>query len=122
MEKEVMEKDMIYDHFVNEENMDTHDMNPSSPLDNLELVPFYLNCYSIINSPISTKIDQACFLIVVGLFSETSCSKNHFYLLLSSNHEHVLKDISDSRIMQDKDNNDDIFTQGEINTQDITLL
>jgi len=43
MEEEYMGKDMNVYHFVNEENLHSHDMNPSSPMDNLELVPFDLN-------------------------------------------------------------------------------
>jgi hypothetical protein len=50
-------------------------MNPSSPMDNLELVSFDLNCPVVINSPSLTKIDQECFPTVCGLFIETSCSK-----------------------------------------------
>jgi hypothetical protein len=51
MEEEAMGKDLNVDHFVNEENMDTHEMNSSSPMDNLELVPFDLDCPIVINSP-----------------------------------------------------------------------
>jgi hypothetical protein len=80
-----------------------------------------LSC--VINSPSLTKIDQECFPIVGGLFIETSCSKNSFDFLLSSNHEYVLEDISDSHILQGKNNHANIFTQGEeINIHDIPLL
>jgi hypothetical protein len=46
MEEGAMEKNLKADHFVNEENMDTHEINSSSPMDNLELVPldFGLSC------------------------------------------------------------------------------
>jgi hypothetical protein len=65
MEEEAMGKDMNVDHFVNEENMGTHDMNSSSPMDNLELVFFNLNCPSTINSPSLTNIDNECFPTIV---------------------------------------------------------
>jgi hypothetical protein len=123
MEEEAMGKDTNVDHFVNEENIDTHDMNPSSPMDNLELIYFDLNCPVVINSPSSTDIDQECFPTVDGLVIEPSCSKNSCDFLLSSNHEYVLEDISDSHIVQEKNNHVDLFTQGEeINIQDIPLL
>ena len=103
--------------------MDTHDMNPSSPMDNLDFVSFDLNCSVVINSPRLTKIDQEYFSIVVGLFSETSCYKNYCDLLLSSNHEYVMKYILDSHIVQDQDNNVYLFiSREEINIQDIPLL
>jgi hypothetical protein len=92
-------------------------------MDNLELVYVDLNCPVVINSPSSTDIEQECFPTDDGLVIEPSCSKNSCDFLLSSNHEYVLKDISDSHIVQEKDNNNDLFTQGEeINIQDIPLL
>jgi hypothetical protein len=51
MEEEAMEKTLNVDHFVNEENMDTHEMNSSSPMDNLELIPLDLDCPDVTNSP-----------------------------------------------------------------------
>jgi hypothetical protein len=87
MEEEAMEENLNVDHFVNEENLDTHEMNSSSPMDNLELVPFDLDCPVVTNSPSITDIEQECFPIVDGLFIETSCSNDSCDFLLSSNHD-----------------------------------
>jgi hypothetical protein len=102
MEEGAMEKNLKVDHFVNEENMDTHEMNSSSPMDNLELVPLDLDCPVVTNSPCITDIEQECFPIVDGSFIETSCSKDSCDFLPSSNHEYALEDISDSHIVQGK--------------------
>jgi hypothetical protein len=110
MEEEAMEKNLNVDHFVNEENLDTHEMNSSSPMDNLELVYFDLDCPVVTNSPSITDIDQECFPTIDGLFIETSCSNDSCDFLLSSNHEYVLEDISDSHIVQEKNNHVDLFT------------
>ena len=59
-----MGKDLNVDHVVNRENLDTHGMNSSSPMDNLELVPFDLNSFVVINYPHLTELDQECFHIV----------------------------------------------------------
>jgi len=53
-----MGKDLNVDHVVNRENLDTHGMNSSSPMDNLELVPFDLNCHVVTSSPSITDIEQ----------------------------------------------------------------
>jgi hypothetical protein len=58
MEEEAMGKDLNDDHFVNEGNMDTHRMNSSSPMYNLELVSFVVDCPIVINYPSSIDIDQ----------------------------------------------------------------
>jgi hypothetical protein len=123
MEEESMEQNMNVDQSVNEENMDPHDMNPSSPIDKVELIYVYLSCFVVLISPSLTMIDQECFPIVVESFIEPSCFENSYDFLLSSNHEYVLKDISDPCILQEQSNNIDIFTQGkEINIQHLTLL
>jgi hypothetical protein len=82
-----------------------------------------LDCLVVTNSPCITDIDQECFPTASGSFIETSCSNDSCDFLPSSNHEYVLEDISDSHILQGKDNHADLFTQGEeINMQDIPLL
>jgi hypothetical protein len=43
MEEEAMGKHE-FDHFVNEENLDTHEMNSSSPMDNWKLIYVDLDC------------------------------------------------------------------------------
>jgi hypothetical protein len=58
MEEGAMGKDLNVDHVVNRENLDTHGMNSSSPMDNLELVPFDLNCHVVTSSPSITDIEQ----------------------------------------------------------------
>jgi hypothetical protein len=99
MEEEAMDSKLNSDHFLNEENLDAHGMNPSSPMYNLELVSCYLICFVVINSPILIKIDQGCFPIPGGSFNKTSCSKISYDFLLSSNDEYVMKYISDSHIL-----------------------
>jgi hypothetical protein len=65
MEEEATGKDINDDNFVNEENMDTHDINLSSPMDNLELVSFDLDSYATINSPSLTEMNKNVFLLLV---------------------------------------------------------
>jgi hypothetical protein len=113
MEEEDMEQDMNVDQSINEENMDTHNMIPSSPMDKMELISIDLSCYVVITSPSLTKIDHECFPIVSRLFIEPSCSENYCDLILFSNHEYVLKDILYSHILWEKENNIDHFTQEE---------
>jgi hypothetical protein len=79
--------------------MDTHDMKPSSEMDEMELSFVDLICSIVIISPSLTKIDQYCFHIIVGLFIEPYCSKNSCDFLLSSDHEYVFKQILDSHIL-----------------------
>jgi hypothetical protein len=67
MEEEAMEKDMNVDQSINEENMDTHNMKPSSPMDKVELIYVDLSCSVVIISPSLTEIDQECFPIVVQI-------------------------------------------------------
>jgi hypothetical protein len=123
MEEEAMGKDMNVDHFVNKENIDKLNMNPSSPMDILELVSFDLDCPVVINSPSLIDIEQECFPTTDGLVIEPSCSNHSCDFLLSSNHEYVLEDISDSHIVQEKNNHADIITSGEeLNIQDTPLL
>jgi hypothetical protein len=117
-----MGKDMNVDHFLNEENLDKLNMNPFSPMDIFELVYYDLDCPVIINYPSSIDIEKDCFPTVDGLVIEPSCSNHSCDLLLSSNHEYVLEDISDSHIVQEKNNHIDIITLGEeINIHDIPL-
>jgi hypothetical protein len=99
MEEKAMERNLNADHFINEENMDIHETNISSPINNLELVHFDLNCPAAINSHCLTKIDQERFPTVGGSFIETSCSNDSYDFLPSSNHKYVLEDILDSHIM-----------------------
>jgi hypothetical protein len=114
---------MNVDQSINEENMETHNMIPSSPMDKMESIYVDLSCYVVITSLSLTDIDQECFPIVARLFIEPSCSENSCDLLLFSNHEYVLKDISYSHILWEKNNNIDHFTQGEeINIQGIMIL
>jgi len=47
-------------------------MNSSSRMDNLELVPFDLDCPVVTNSPCITDIEQECFHNTDGLFIEPS--------------------------------------------------
>jgi hypothetical protein len=123
MEEEAMEQNMNADHSVNEENMDTHVMNPSSPMNKEELIFADMSCVSILISPILTKIDQDYFPIVDRSFIEPSCSENSCDFPLSTNREYVLEDISDSNIMQEKKNHVDHFNQGEeTNIQELTPL
>ena len=91
--------DLKANDFVNEEYLDTHEMNSSSPMDNLELVPFDLDCPVVANSPCITDIKQDFFPIVDGLFIETSCSEDSCDLFPASNHEYVMQYISDSHIL-----------------------
>ena len=58
MEEGDIEKNLNADHFVNEENMDTHEINSFSPMDNLELVPLDLDCPTVTNSSCITDIEK----------------------------------------------------------------
>jgi len=114
IKEEAMGKYLNADNFVNEENLDTHDMNPSSFMGNLEFSPVNLDIFVAIHSLSLTNMDQECFSIVGGLFSKTSCSKNSCDFILSYNHDYyMLKYFSDSYIMQEKKNHADHFTKGE---------
>jgi hypothetical protein len=118
-----IEKNLKIDHLVNEENMDTHEMNSSSPMDNLKSIPIDLNFFAIKTFPHITDIEQEFFLTVNEPFIKTSCSKNYFHLLPYSNCEYALEYISNPHVLQEQDNHTDIFTSGkEINMQDIHLL
>ena len=108
-----MEKNLKADHFVNEENLDTHEINSSSPMDNLESVPLVLDCLVVTNFPCIVDIDQECFPTASGSFIENSFSNDSCDFLPSSNHECVLEDISDSHILQGKNKHVDLFTPGE---------
>jgi hypothetical protein len=110
MEEEDMEKNLKADHFVNEENIDTLKMNSFSHLDNLKLIYVDLDCPDVSNSPSSSEIEKYCFPIADRSFIETSCSNDSYDLLLSSNHEYDLEYISDSHMVEEKDNHDDCFT------------
>ena len=71
-------------------------------MDKFELIYVDLNCPIVINSPSSTNIVHKCFATTDGLVIEPSCSMNYFDFLLSSNHEYILKYISDPHIVQEK--------------------
>jgi hypothetical protein len=58
IKEEANNKDMKADHFVNKENMDTHETNSSSPMDKVELIYVDLNCHVVTNSPSITDIEQ----------------------------------------------------------------
>jgi hypothetical protein len=66
LEEEFMGENLNVDHFVNEENLDTHEINSSSPVDNFELVPLILDCLAVTNSPCIDDIDQECFSTTIG--------------------------------------------------------
>jgi hypothetical protein len=67
--------------------------------------------------------EKYCFPIDNRSFIETSCSNDSYDLLLSSNHEYALEDISYSHMVQDQYNHVDFFTSGEeINMKEIPLL
>jgi hypothetical protein len=85
--------------YINEENMDTHDMKPSSQMVKVELIFVELNSSAVIISPSLTEIDQKGFPIFVELFIEPSCFENSCDFILSSDREYVLKDISDSHVL-----------------------
>jgi hypothetical protein len=68
----------------------THEMNSSSPMDNLELVPFDLNSPIVMNSPSIIDLEKECFPTTDGLFIKNSCSGDSYDLILSYNHQHVL--------------------------------
>ena len=96
-----MERNLNYVHLVNEENIETNEMNSSSPMDNLELVPLDLDCPTITNYACITDMEIECFPIGDGLF-----------LIVPKIH-----------IVQEKRNNVDLFTQGEeINMQGTPIL
>jgi hypothetical protein len=99
MDKEFMKKTLNVDHFFNEENLDTHEMNSYSPMDNLKLIPLDSNCFVVTNSPCLTEIDKECFPTIGGSCIGTSCSKDFCDLIPSSNHEYVLEDILDSHMV-----------------------
>jgi hypothetical protein len=58
MEEEAMDTKFNAYHSISEENLNTHIMIPSSPIDKLELIYDDWNCYAIINSLSLTKIDH----------------------------------------------------------------
>jgi hypothetical protein len=91
-----MEKKFEADHFFNEENLDTHVMSSPSHVDNLKLIYVDLDCPAISNYPSSSDIEQDYFPIFDRSFIKTSCSNDSYDLLLSSNHEYDLEDISNS--------------------------
>ena len=94
-----MEQNLKVDHFVNEENLDTLKMNPSSHMDNSKLIYVDLDYPDILNSPSLSDIEKDWFPIDDRSFIETFCSNDSYDLLLSSNHEYVLKYISYSHIL-----------------------
>jgi len=71
MEEGAMEQKLKDDNSVNEEYLDTHEMNYSSPMDNLELVPLDLDCPIVTSYPCITDIEKSFFPIYDGLFIET---------------------------------------------------
>jgi hypothetical protein len=73
--------------------MDIHEINPSSPMNKMELVYVDLDCHIVTNSPDVTDIEQEFFPPADGLFIEPSCSNISYDCILSSNHEYVLEDI-----------------------------
>jgi len=105
-----MEKKLKDGHFFNEENLDTLKMNSSSHMDNLKLIYVDLDCPNVSNYLSSSDIEKYCFPIADRSFIGTSCFNDSYDLFLSSNHEYALEDISNSHMVQEKDNHANFFT------------
>ena len=92
-------------------------------MDNLKLIYADLYCPDVSNSSSASDIEKDYFPIADRLCIETSCSNDSYDLLLSSNHEFSLEDISNSHMVQEKDNHANFFTSWEeINMKDIPIL
>jgi hypothetical protein len=123
VKKAAMEQKLKADYFFSEENLDTLNMIPTTPLDKVEISHYDLDCPIVTYSPCMTDIEQYFFPIIDGSFIETSCYNNSCDFLPSSNDEYVLQYISYPCIVQEQDSHTNFFTsREEINMQDTPLL